>query len=421
MKKRFIILSLLFIINLVMLGITSAQTTPDAVPTPVIPTIEVDSIVFNDTLEIFEVNLRFTNQGQIGGLEVKVENTRNNNLVRQDRYPTVANFNLDATELTRGEEYILTVTGLDATGSFLQLLVPQSFGEAVLTTIQTTREFEYDESAPIDIGFARIELDEVNEIYNITLDLINTDDVEQYTFWLQSEAGLVVSEEFVFLAPLPSPIPLSLVGIEQGDYIINVEGTDVQDILLVRSQSEKISYVPTGCDIVCAISNNPALIVIVTIIVVLSLMLLSYSFFKPKPKSYVIERSNQPQQNLLDDTDMSLFMRNDHHNKGRAPKLQLILEGGIPMTDKNRQIAVRSSTFHIGRTPQKNHLTLNSEKISGEHARIYVQNGVYYIEDLQSRNGTSLNGIYLTANMPQQVKDNDRISFHNISYLVKIQ
>lgn len=48
----------------------------------------------------------------------------------------------------------------------------------------------------------------------------------------------------------------------------------------------------------------------------------------------------------------------------------------------------------IGRRAGEANLVLDYEKsISGRHCKVYERNGRYYVEDLQSANGTLVNGV----------------------------
>lgn len=46
----------------------------------------------------------------------------------------------------------------------------------------------------------------------------------------------------------------------------------------------------------------------------------------------------------------------------------------------------------IGRDPGSQ-LVLSSEVVSAQHARIYAEGGTFYLQDLESRNGTSVDGV----------------------------
>jgi len=54
--------------------------------------------------------------------------------------------------------------------------------------------------------------------------------------------------------------------------------------------------------------------------------------------------------------------------------------------------------------------------LSKNHARIFLRDGAFYIEDLGSTNGSFLNGRRL-PNQPIRIKDSDKLSFGNISFI----
>ena len=49
----------------------------------------------------------------------------------------------------------------------------------------------------------------------------------------------------------------------------------------------------------------------------------------------------------------------------------------------------------IGRDPGSQ-LVLSSEVVSAQHARIYTEGGTFYLQDLESRNGTSVDGMVVS-------------------------
>lgn len=69
----------------------------------------------------------------------------------------------------------------------------------------------------------------------------------------------------------------------------------------------------------------------------------------------------------------------------------------------------------IGRA-RKCDIHINSQYLSKEHAMIFFENGKFYIQDLESTNGTYLNGNKLLSH-PVKLKDNDKISFGEISFI----
>ena len=54
--------------------------------------------------------------------------------------------------------------------------------------------------------------------------------------------------------------------------------------------------------------------------------------------------------------------------------------------------------------------------LSKKHAHIYLRDGVYYVVDLDSTNGSYLNGRKL-RDLPVPIKDCDKLSFGDISFM----
>ncbi|MGY1490503.1 FHA domain-containing protein [Methylobacillus pratensis] len=91
-------------------------------------------------------------------------------------------------------------------------------------------------------------------------------------------------------------------------------------------------------------------------------------------------------------------------------KLVLTLEG-----DFLAEFPLDKQRLTIGRRPSCD-IRLENLAISGEHAAVLAQDGVFYIEDNRSTNGTLVNGHAITRH---QLQDGDRIGLgrHQIEYL----
>jgi len=71
---------------------------------------------------------------------------------------------------------------------------------------------------------------------------------------------------------------------------------------------------------------------------------------------------------------------------------------------------------NIGRAEQ-NHICLDGEKISRQHASIKLEGDVFRIYDLGSANGTFVNDVQVRA--PVALKDGDRVRFGNMEFIFK--
>src|SRR5579871_3934199 len=82
-------------------------------------------------------------------------------------------------------------------------------------------------------------------------------------------------------------------------------------------------------------------------------------------------------------------------------------EGVIP----NKLIALTGDPQVIGRDENSCQIVIPHHTVSRTHARINAQNGLYFIEDLKSRNRTLVNGKELGKDLPFriQLKGDDRI------------
>ncbi|NRY57846.1 pSer/pThr/pTyr-binding forkhead associated (FHA) protein [Clostridium acetobutylicum] len=68
-----------------------------------------------------------------------------------------------------------------------------------------------------------------------------------------------------------------------------------------------------------------------------------------------------------------------------------VLEPGMNKTIRRGSVVPVSREITIGRKDD-NSIMLNEGYVSGHHARVYLRNNQYILEDLNSTNGTVLNG-----------------------------
>ena len=73
--------------------------------------------------------------------------------------------------------------------------------------------------------------------------------------------------------------------------------------------------------------------------------------------------------------------------------------------------------FVIGKKKENVNLAINDYSVSRVHARITREEGFYYIEDLNSTNGTYLNGKELFFRQPVKLETMDRIVFGTEEYV----
>lgn len=65
----------------------------------------------------------------------------------------------------------------------------------------------------------------------------------------------------------------------------------------------------------------------------------------------------------------------------------------------------------VGRNPQQAQLIISDDSVSRRHARLWAKNGRLLVEDLESANGTSINGERIAPNRPTPVERGATIEF----------
>ncbi|WP_315111144.1 FHA domain-containing protein [Clostridium intestinale] len=94
--------------------------------------------------------------------------------------------------------------------------------------------------------------------------------------------------------------------------------------------------------------------------------------------------------------------------------LEVVSEGQNSNLKKGSLIHVRN-TVTIGRKDD-NSIILSDTFVSGNHAKLYVRNNEFYLEDLDSTNGTYINNQKLQGRM--KLKMNDEIKIGTVVFKV---
>lgn len=94
--------------------------------------------------------------------------------------------------------------------------------------------------------------------------------------------------------------------------------------------------------------------------------------------------------------------------------LEIIDSGNVKTLKEGSIIPIRSE-LTIGRKDD-NSIVLNEQHVSGKHARIIVRNNSLSIEDLNSTNGTYLNGTKLNGKV--RLSNKDEIKIGNVVFKV---
>ncbi len=74
--------------------------------------------------------------------------------------------------------------------------------------------------------------------------------------------------------------------------------------------------------------------------------------------------------------------------------------------------------LYIGKIKGEADVILHSATVSRMHARIQIREGKCYLKDMNSKNGTFVNGQRLALQEEQEIKQDDTVSFSDVEYRV---
>ena len=114
----------------------------------------------------------------------------------------------------------------------------------------------------------------------------------------------------------------------------------------------------------------------------------------------------EPEPEVIEKTQ--LLYQKKHECEGR-----LLYQGKQSELD----YVVSKQVFRIGHGETGNDASLQSTAVSRNHAKISVEQGEYYIEDLNSTNGTYINGELLSYTQKQKLEYRDQIQFADVKYM----
>ena len=112
--------------------------------------------------------------------------------------------------------------------------------------------------------------------------------------------------------------------------------------------------------------------------------------------------------------DITDARRHDMASKGALAYLKLINLRRNLKFKIHESYSIKENTL-IGRS-KKCQVYIDDPHLSKNHARIFLRDGSFYVVDLDSTNGSFLNGRKLPK-QPVRIKDSDKLSFGNISFI----
>jgi Uncharacterized conserved protein, contains FHA domain len=160
-------------------------------------------------------------------------------------------------------------------------------------------------------------------------------------------------------------------------------------------------------------------------ILFLIIAVVSYVVLKVQPKkksnqsrSWQEEKSEiQYQEQIINKKEKQVFGETSVL-KARKEKKRIWLQSKEP--EKFSHIEIEQNQLTIGKLLEMVDVVIEHSSISRLHAKVIIRNE-FYITDLNSTNGTYINGQMLKANEEKSAKDGDSISFAEITYVLRIE
>ncbi len=123
------------------------------------------------------------------------------------------------------------------------------------------------------------------------------------------------------------------------------------------------------------------------------------------------ERGDASEQVPHDDLPVTLLLSS--YRPARGPEDRWLL----PTQDGKDKKHLDGSDILIGKNQQYADMIIDSPAVSRIHARLRFRAGRYFIEDLSSRNGTTVNGEPLGGEEERVLSEGDVITFADVSYI----
>lgn len=84
------------------------------------------------------------------------------------------------------------------------------------------------------------------------------------------------------------------------------------------------------------------------------------------------------------------------------------------------KVIINKDKFIIGRLSSMVDYIIQGSTVGKLHAEITSNEGRYFLKDLNSKNGTYINGVRITSNKECEIKHNDKIRFSNYEYIFRL-
>jgi VWFA-related protein len=379
----------------------SYQTPPEPV------TIEIGNFTYNETADLFFLYVALTSFRNVGSLHIEILDSQNNVQVDREIFdnPTVSQqIRLDTNSLKAGREYVARVFPRSLEGNNIKgedgesLFAAYRFRyephpEPLILSIDSIQI--KDEEPSLNIRTWQIEDDEAELTFNLSTE--NGEQIARFEGRLISQQSNLeeVSEFSRESAAETILIPLQ---VGAGSYTIVVDAL-AQDVTRLATARSTFTYIPPEEPItraLMALQANPIVnVAAIALLIIAALIALVIGVLWGR-------RIGKSSARQARETDV-FKMAQKRERPTEARDVPLVRIRVVASPDESlvngSGLEVTRFPFTIGR--EECDLTIPGDRhVSRKHAKITFENGVFYIEDSGSSNGTFVNDAPIAANEP---------------------
>ncbi len=432
-------------------------TPPPATLTPIPVAVELNSISYDQDSDIISLDLSLTGAEQMEALEINVLDAETN--LRVSVYPNIrpaGTVSIRAQNLQPGQEYVVYIVSESLAGEtrrsesmsfvYTPFLTPTPTPTATPTATPT--------EAPLVVSIDGIDIDQGTEDLVVKLREIADERIASYQLQLRDSDGLVVGE-FVHTPP-PYAIRVPLARLAPGEYTAILRALGPGGALLVEASPLSFAYnppptptpTPTATptptptptpqpgfveEVTGAVRDNPALTGVV-VVIALALLALLVLLVRPRNKQqtgtdflsaqtgfYQMPSEGAPPEAGAGPeraagaaaTQLEAAPATNVFEGALVPRAELAIERSPARERIGPRVTVAAVPFLIGRSlDDPNGLSLDEDtSVSRRHAQITYEDGVFYLADVGSSNGTTVGGHRLKPHVPVPLPDGAPIVF----------
>ncbi|MCL4505427.1 MAG: FHA domain-containing protein [Chloroflexi bacterium] len=356
------------------------------------------------------VNLVIVNRAKIAALQARIIDKTTGKALLDQLLPKVEDsLAIPANTLQTDGNYTLEINALDAQNNILSSTPP--------------RDFQF-KPTPLQIGIVAVSapsLDSSNFVVTVTTPSGGAAGIARYKAWLETEQsnGPIAGTE-VFQSP-DQPLTIPAADLPSGVYQVKAQALDgANQIIAEAAKPFKVDYTrPSFIDrIVRDVGQSSVAVVVLVVVAIVAILIVFMLFRYARSRSRVEVRVVEPEldrkhyrapasdrSQVIIQPEISQMMSGPINQPAQA-----VAGAAIVMREPSTllyQAKISTSRFTLGRSATNDGvIKLDSQSgVSGSHAVVLNEGGIWYVQDSNSTNGTSVNGQKLPRGGRMRLQD----------------